>query len=303
LQARSILTQQRKSEPVKHNYFIAPPGKRVRLKNYDPAFTGKFQSEQEAQKRMREDCETLSILQDKFLAQGTHALLLIFQAMDGAGKDGTIKHVMSGVDPQGCAVTNFKRPAEKELKHDYLWRFISELPERGQIGIFNRSYYEEVLVSRVHRKRMDEQCLPPEVQKSKNLWRQRFTQINNFEQYLSENGIIPVKIFLHLSKEKQRERLLERTTLVEKRWKFSLDDIEDRALWDEYMKAYEDALTHTNTPRAPWHIIPADHRWFSALAVAELVVHKLRTLKLRYPHPSGEHRKELEKGKRMLRRE
>lgn len=252
---------------------------------------------------MREDCEALATLQDKFLAQGTHALLLIFQAMDGAGKDGTIKHVMSGVDPQGCAVTNFKRPAEKELKHDYLWRFIRELPERGQIGIFNRSYYEEVLVSRVHRERLDEQCLPPEVQKSKHLWRLRFTQINNFEQYLSENGIIPVKIFLHLSKEKQRERLLERTTLVEKRWKFSLDDIKDRALWDEYMRAYEDALTHTNTPRAPWHIIPADERWFSALAVAELIVHKLHALKLRYPHPSDEHRKELEKGKRMLKHE
>jgi PPK2 family polyphosphate:nucleotide phosphotransferase len=288
---------------LKPHYFIAPPGKRVRLKDYDPAFTGEFHSEQEAGARMRADCETLSLLQDKFLAQGTHALLLIFQAMDGAGKDGTIKHVMSGVDPQGCAVTNFKRPAEKELKHDYLWRFIHELPERGQIGIFNRSYYEEVLVSRVHRDRLDEQCLPPGVQKSKSLWRQRFNQINNFEQYLSENGIIPVKIFLHLSKEKQRERLLERTKLVEKRWKFSLDDIEDRARWNEYMKAYEDALTHTTTRKAPWHIIPANHRWFSALSVAELVVHKLRALKLRYPHPSDEHRKELEKGKRMLRRE
>lgn len=288
---------------MKHNYFIASPDEKVRLKDYDPAFTGKFQSEQEASARMRADCETLAVLQDKFLAQGTHALLLIFQAMDGAGKDGTIKHVMSGVDPQGCAVTNFKRPAEKELKHDYLWRFIKELPERGQIGIFNRSYYEEVLVSRVHSDRLDEQCLPPDVQKSKSLWRQRFTQINNFEQYLSENGIIPVKIFLHLSKEKQRERLLERTTLVEKRWKFSLDDVEDRAHWNEYMKAYEDALTHTTTRHAPWHIIPADNRWFSALSVAELVVNKLRALKPRYPHPSDEHRKELEKGKRMLRHE
>ena len=288
---------------MKPHYFIAPPGKRVRLKDYDPAYTAKFRSEQEASARIREDCEALAVLQDKFLAQGTHALLLIFQAMDGAGKDGTIKHVMSSVDPQGCTVTNFKRPAEKELKHDYLWRFIQELPERGQIGIFNRSYYEEVLVSRVHSDRLDEQSLPPGVQKSKSLWRQRFTQINNFEQYLSENGIIPVKIFLHLSKEKQRERLLERTTLVEKRWKFSLDDVEDRAHWNEYIKAYEDALTYTTTRHAPWHIIPADHRWFSALAVAQLVVHKLRALKLRYPHPSDEHRKELEKGKRILRRE
>jgi PPK2 family polyphosphate:nucleotide phosphotransferase len=288
---------------LKHHYFTVPPGKRVRLKDYDPAFTGSFQSEEDVKERVREDCEMLSVLQDKFLAQGRHALLLIFQAMDGAGKDGTIKHVMSGVDPQGCVVTNFKRPSEKELKHDYLWRFIRELPERGKIGIFNRSYYEEVLVSRVHRDRLEEQCLPPAVHKSKNLWRQRFTQINNFEQYIAENGIIPVKIFLHISKEKQRERLLERTTLIEKRWKFSLDDIEDRGHWTKYMKAYEDALTHTSTSYAPWHIIPANERWFSALAVAELVVHKLRTLKPRYPHPSDEHRKELEKGKRMLKRD
>jgi PPK2 family polyphosphate:nucleotide phosphotransferase len=287
---------------LKHHYFIAPPDKRVRLRDYNPAFTGGFQSEQEALARVRADCETLSRLQDKFLAHGTHALLLIFQAMDGAGKDGTIKHVMSNVDPQGCTVTDFKRPGQKELKHDYLWRFVKELPERGKIGIFNRSYYEEVLVSRVHPERLDEQCLPPAVRKPEKLWRQRFNQINHFEQYLSENGIIPVKIFLHLSKEKQRERLLERTTLVEKRWKFSLDDVEERAHWNKYMKAYEDALTHTSTRHAPWHIIPADHRWFSALAVAELVVNKLRALKPRYPHPTAEQREELAKGKRKLSR-
>lgn len=286
-----------------NNYFIVPPGKKVRLEDYDPAFTGKFQSEEDARERLRADCEMLAVLQDKFLAQGRHALLLIFQAMDGAGKDGTIKHVMSGVDPQGCKVTNFKRPSEKELKHDYLWRFIRELPERGQIGIFNRSYYEEVLVSRVHSERLEEQCLPTRVPQSKNFWRQRFKQINNFEQYLVENGIIPVKIFLHLSKEKQRERLLERTTLIEKRWKFSLDDIKERGHWDDYMKAYADALSHTNTRQAPWHIIPADTRWFSALAACELVIHKLRALKPRYPHPTDEHRQELEKGKRMLKRE
>ena len=288
---------------MKHHYFIVPPGEKVRLKDYDPAFTGSFQSEEDARERMREDWEALAVLQDKFMAQGRHALLLIFQAMDGAGKDGTIKHVMSGVDPQGCTVTNFKQPGEKELKHDYLWRFVKELPERGKIGIFNRSYYEEVLVSRVHPESLSEQCLPPSVEESKNLWRRRFTQINNFEKYLSENGIIPVKIFLHLSKEKQRERLLERTELAEKRWKFSLDDIKERGYWNKYMRAYEDALSHTNTRQAPWHIIPADHRWFSALAVAELVVHKLRSFKPRYPHPTDEHREELEKGKRMLTRE
>ena len=288
---------------MKHHYLVAPPGAKVRLKDYDPAFTGAFQSEEEARDRVSADCETLAVLQDKFLAQGKHALLLIFQAMDGAGKDGTIKHVMSNVDPQGCAVTNFKRPGERELKHDYLWRFVRELPERGQIGIFNRSYYEEVLVNRVHPERLDEQSLPPRVRKSKSLWRQRFRQINHFEQYLSENGIVPVKIFLHISKEKQRERLLERTRLVEKRWKFSSDDVEERGHWDKYMKAYEDALTETSTRHAPWHIIPANHRWFSALAVAELVVHKLRALKTRYPHPTDEHREELAKGERKLMRE
>lgn len=280
-----------------------PAGQKVSLKNYDPAFTGEFQSEEEASAKIREDREALPVLQDKLLAQGRHALLLIFQGMDGAGKDGTIKQVMSSVDPQGCTVSDFKQPAEKELKHDYLWRFVRELPERGKIGIFNRSYYEEVLISRIHPERLDEQCLPPGVPQTKKLWRQRFAQINNFEQYLSENGIITVKIFLHLSKAKQRERLLERMTLAEKRWKFSLDDVEDRAHWNKYMKAYEDALTHTTTRQAPWHIIPADHRWFSALAVAELVVDKLEALKLRYPHPTDKQRLELAKGKRKLRRE
>lgn len=284
---------------MNHQYFTVPAGEKVRLKNYDPGFTGKFRSEAEAAAKLRATCETLAVLQDKFLAQGRHALLLIFQAMDGAGKDGTIKQVMSSVDPQGCTVTDFKRPADRELKHDYLWRFVRELPERGRIGIFNRSYYEEVLVSRVHPERLGEQCLPLPL-RQKKLWRERFTHINHFEQYLSENGIIPVKIFLHLSKEKQRERLLERMTLAEKRWKFSLDDVEDRAYWNKYMKAYEDALTHTSTPKAPWHIIPADHRWFSALAVAELVCHKLRALKLRYPHPTKEERRDLAKAKRKL---
>jgi PPK2 family polyphosphate:nucleotide phosphotransferase len=288
---------------LKHRHFAARPGARVRLKDYDPDFTGGFESEEEAQGRIREDCETLAVLQDKFLAQGKHALLLVFQAMDGAGKDGTIKHVMSSVDPQGCKVTNFKRPGEMEVKHDYLRRFVLELPERGQIGIFNRSYYEEVLVSRVHPERLDEQSLPPGVRKSKGLWRQRFRQINDFELYLAENGILPVKIFLHISKEKQRERLLERTTLAEKRWKFSPSDVEERGHWDQYMRAYEEALTRTSTRHAPWHIIPANHRWFSALAVAELVVRKLRALKVRYPHPTDEERRELAKGRRKLLRE
>jgi PPK2 family polyphosphate:nucleotide phosphotransferase len=285
---------------LRHNYFTVAPNERVSLKKYDSSFTGEFGSEEEARERTSADCRALASLQDKLLAQGRHALLLIFQAMDGAGKDGTIKHVMSSVDPQGCSVTNFKRPGERELKHDYLWRFSLELPERGRIGIFNRSYYEEVLVSRVHPERLEEQCLPPLSGRPANMWRSRFRQINDFEGYLSENGILPVKVFLHISKEKQRERLLERTQLAEKRWKFSLDDIKERAHWDAYMKAYEEAMTHTTTRRAPWHIIPANNRWFSALAVAELLLDKLRALKLNYPHPTVKQRTELAKGKRML---
>jgi PPK2 family polyphosphate:nucleotide phosphotransferase len=288
--------------PNQH-YFVARPGERVSLKRYDPAYTGGYKDEGEAAGRVRQDYEALAALQDKLLAQGRHALLVIFQGMDGAGKDGTIKQVMSSLDPQGCAAADFKRPGERELKHDYLWRFVRELPERGRIGIFNRSYYEEVLVSRVHPERLAEQCLPPAARRSGSLWRTRFRQINDFELYLSENGILPVKIFLHVSRAKQRERLIERTTLAEKRWKFSLDDVRERGRWGKYVRAYEDALSQTTTRHAPWHIIPADNRWYSALAVAELLLDRLRALKLRYPRPTGEQREELAEGRRMLKSE
>ena len=270
-----------------HN-LIVPPGKKISLRDYDPAATGTFTSEKEAKEKIRQDCATLAELQDMLLAQEKHALLLVFQGMDGAGKDGTIKHVMSSVDPQGCSVAMFERPAAKELKRDYLWRFARQVPERGQIGIFNRSYYEEVLSTRVHPERLEEQNVPASIRDSKDIWRQRFNQINNFEQYLSENGIIVMKFFLHLSKEKQRERLLERLELPEKKWKFSMTDIEERSHWEEYARAFEDVLNETSTPWAPWHIVPADHRWFSALAVAELVVSQLKALNLRYPEADDE---------------
>ena len=249
-----------------------------------------FDDEETARNKITADSDTLALLQDKLMAEEKRALLLVFQAMDGAGKDGTIKHVMSAADPQGCRVAMFKKPSEEELKHDYLWRFTRELPERGQIGIFNRSYYEEVIVSRVHPELLKEQNLPPDAPTPARLWRQRFEHINNFEKYLVENGTIVIKIFLHISKAKQKERLLERMTLTEKRWKFSLDDIEERGHWNKYMKAYENAFTHTSTRHAPWHIVAANQRWFSALAVAELVVARLQSLKLRYPHPTDEER-------------
>jgi PPK2 family polyphosphate:nucleotide phosphotransferase len=237
------------------------------------------------------------------MAEERQSLLLIFQAMDGAGKDGTIKHVMSSIDPQGCVVTLNEKPGATELKHDYLWRFVRNLPKRGQIGIFNRSYYEEVLSTRIHPERLEDQQLPPRIRDSKGIWRQRFTQINNFEQYLTENGVHIMKFFLHLSKEKQRERLMERLEVPEKKWKFSMNDVAERGHWDEYMDAFEDTLTRTSTRDAPWYIVPADHRWFSALVVAELVVAKLKSLNLRYPAVSSDGKKEMEKARKLLARE
>ena len=283
--------------------FRVPAGKRVRLESYDPAFTGGFESREEAEAKIRSDCESLAKYQDKLLAEERQSLLLIFQAMDGAGKDGTIKHVMSSVDPQGCVVTINEKPGATELKHDYLWRFVRNLPKRGQIGIFNRSYYEEVLSTRVHPERLEDQQLPPRIRDAKNIWRQRFRQINNFEEYLSENGIHVMKFFLHLSREKQRERLLERLEAPEKKWKFSMNDVTERAMWDDYMSAFEDAITRTNTSRAPWYVVPADHRWFSALVVADLVLDKLKSFKLRYPHVSSDGKKEMEKARKLLARD
>lgn len=285
---------------MNHQEFLVRAGERVRLKNYDPAFTGKFKDQAEAEAKIARDCESLAQQQDKLMAEETQSLILIFQAMDGAGKDGTIKHVMSAIDPQGCKVTLNEKPGATELKHDYLWRFVREMPKRGQIGIFNRSYYEEVLSTRIHPERLADQQLPMRIRNAKNIWRQRFTQINNFEQYLTENGIHVVKFFLHLSKEKQRERLLERLEVSDKKWKFSMNDVTERARWDEYQRAFEDALTQTSTKAAPWYIVPADHRWFSAGVVAELVLDKLRSLKLRYPQVSSDGKKEMEKARKIL---
>lgn len=287
---------------MNHDQFIVPPDKKIRLKDYDPGFTAEFESKEDALTQLREDVLRLAEYQDVLYAQDTYALLIIFQAMDAAGKDGAIKHVMSGVDPQGCQVFSFKAPSSEELDHDYLWRNMRALPERGRIGIFNRSYYEEVLVVRVHPEILSAQRLPPEA-KEKNIWKKRFEEINDFEHYLVRNGIVVLKFFLHVSKEEQKRRFLKRITTPEKNWKFSVSDVKERAFWDEYMKAYEEVFNHTSTSWAPWHIIPADHKWFTRAAVADIIVAKLKSLNLKYPVVTEAHRQELLKAKELLENE
>jgi PPK2 family polyphosphate:nucleotide phosphotransferase len=284
---------------IDHSKFIAPPGKKIRLKNYDTKYTGEFKSREEAETKLQRDILRLAKYQDVLYAQNTYAMLLVFQAMDAAGKDGTIRHVMSGVNPQGCQVFSFKGPSAEDLDHDYLWRCQKCLPERGRIGIFNRSYYEEVLVVRVHPEFLAKQQLPPKARK-KNIWEKRFEEINNFEGYLARNGVITLKFFLNVSKDEQKKRFLDRINRPEKNWKFSINDAKERGHWDAYMKAYEEVFTHTSTRAAPWHIIPADNKWFARAAVADIVVSKLKALKLEYPNVTEAHRQELLKAKALL---
>jgi PPK2 family polyphosphate:nucleotide phosphotransferase len=260
-----------------------PPGKKIDLKrDYHPGFTGTWMKKREAKETLAEGIRQLAEMQDKLYAQDDYALLMILQALDAAGKDGTIKHVMSGVNPQGVDVHSFKAPSGVELDHDYLWRNLVVLPRRGHIGIFNRSYYEEVLVVRVHPEILAGQKLPPAL-KDKGIWRRRFEEINAFEKYLVQNGIVVVKFFLYVSKEEQKERFLERALLPEKNWKFSAADMKERERWDDYIAAYEDVLSHTSTEWAPWYIVPADHKWFARLAVAGVLHHVLKSLDLAYP--------------------
>jgi PPK2 family polyphosphate:nucleotide phosphotransferase len=287
---------------MNHDRFLVPPDKKIQLKDYDPNYTGEFENKEQAESKLREDVLRLASYQDVLYAQNTYALLIIFQAMDASGKDSTIKHVMSGVDPQGCQVFSFKSPSAEELDHDYLWRSAKSLPERGRIGIFNRSYYEEVLVVRVHPEILNSQQLPPEA-KTKNIWQRRFEEINHFERYLTRNGIAVLKFFLNVSKEEQRSRFLKRINTPEKNWKFSLNDVNERRFWDDYMAAYEDMFNHTSTEKAPWYIIPADHKWFMRAAVADVIISKLESLKLSYPTISEEHRQNLLKAKAILEQE
>jgi PPK2 family polyphosphate:nucleotide phosphotransferase len=287
---------------MNHDHFLVPPGKKIQLKDYDPDYTGEFENKEQAEVKLREDVLRLASYQDVLYAQNTYSLLIIFQAMDASGKDSTIKHVMSGVDPQGCQVFSFKSPSAEELDHDYLWRSMKSLPERGRIGIFNRSYYEEVLVVRVHPEILSAQQLPPEA-KTGDIWQRRFEEINHFERYLTHNGIVVLKFFLHVSKEKQRDRFLKRINTPEKNWKFSLNDVKERKHWDDYMAAYEDAFNHTSTAEAPWYIIPADNKWFMRTAVADVIITKLASLNLSYPTVSETHRQNLLKAKEMLEKE
>lgn len=280
---------------------LVKPGTRVKLKDFDPSFTGKLKKS-EAKELLPIGIEQLATFQDILYAQNIYALLLVFQAMDAAGKDSTIKHVMSGINPQGCQVFSFKQPSTEELDHDYLWRSFKALPERGRIGIFNRSYYEEVLIVRVHPELLQKQQLPPQA-KHKQIWSQRFEEINNFEKYLVDNGIIVLKFFLNVSKEEQKKRFLERIDRPEKNWKFSVSDARERAHWNDYMQAYEDAITHTSTDWAPWHIIPADHKWFTRLAVAHFIEEKLRSLNLTYPEVEPHHMERLQEAKVLLENE
>jgi PPK2 family polyphosphate:nucleotide phosphotransferase len=281
--------------------FRVTDGDRFRLKDFDPKNTLGFKSEDKprAREALANGVEALARLQDLLYAQDQWAVLLIFQAMDAAGKDGAIKHVMSGVNPQGCQVSSFKSPSAEDLDHDYLWRCLKVLPNRGHIGIFNRSYYEETLVVRVHPEFLARQKLPPELL-SRHIWKERFQDIRCFERYLTRNGIVIRKFFLHVSKQEQRRRFLERIEKPEKNWKFSASDAREREYWNEYMKAYEDMIRNTATRDAPWYVVPADNKWFTRVVVAAAVIEALASLDLHYPRLGKEKLKELAAARRAL---
>jgi PPK2 family polyphosphate:nucleotide phosphotransferase len=282
--------------------FRVTKGKDFRLKDVDPDDTLDFTKEADksrSKEALARGITALAELQDKLYAQDKWAVLLIFQAMDAAGKDGAIKHVMSGINPQGCQVYSFKSPSAEDLDHDYLWRCMKCLPNRGHIGIFNRSYYEEVLVVRVHPEFMAKQKLPPELV-GKSIWEERFEDIRNFEQYLARNGIIVRKFFLHVSKKEQKQRFLDRIEDPLKNWKFSSNDANERDYWDDYMKAYEEMIQETATKHAPWYVVPADNKWFTRVVVALAVIDALASLDLAYPEVDELKLKELAAAKRKL---
>ncbi|PYV94294.1 MAG: hypothetical protein DMG89_25800 [Acidobacteria bacterium] len=274
-------------------------GDKFRLKDFDPQDTGEFKSKEEAKGLLEKSVAHIEELQDKLYAQDRWCLLLIFQAMDAAGKDGAIKHVMSGINPQGCQVYSFKAPSNEELDHDYLWRTTRNLPERGRIGIFNRSYYEEVLVVRVHPDVLEHEKIPAKL-RSKDTWKERFQDICSFERYLSRNGTVIRKFFLNVSKKEQKRRFLARLQEPEKNWKFSPEDVREREHWDDYMQAYEDMIRNTATKHAPWYVVPADNKWFTRLVVAAAIVETLEGLKLSYPEVDPQKRKELQAARKAL---
>jgi PPK2 family polyphosphate:nucleotide phosphotransferase len=285
------------------NRYCVDEAEKFRLADRDSGDTGGLDiDKREAKDLLAEGIDRLSDLQERLYAQDRWALLAIFQAMDAAGKDGAIKHVMSGINPQGCEVHSFKRPSDEELDHDFLWRSFRRLPERGRIGIFNRSYYEEVLVVRVHPEALAREKLPDELV-GKDIWNQRFKDIRAFERYLTRNGTRVVKFYLHLSKAEQKRRFLERLDTPSKHWKFSVADLSERQLWDKYMFAYEDMIRNTSTPEAPWYVVPADNKWFSRIVVAAAMVEALQSLDLKFPTVRGAARRDLEGARQMLRAE
>ena len=278
---------------IDSEHFRVRPQKKLRLRHLPTFVTPFFKSKKQYRSLLQQHIEKLSALQSLLYASNRHAVLLIFQAMDAAGKDGAIQHVMSGVNPQGCQVFSFKHPSTEELEHDFLWRTTRCLPERGRIGIFNRSYYEEVLIVRVHPEILHSEGLPGHLVKDKTIWQERFRSIVDLENHLDRNGTRIVKFFLHISKDEQRKRFLKRIDEPKKNWKFSVYDVAERKLWGDYMKAYEDCMSATSTPRAPWFVVPADDKLNARLIISQIVVDTLAALKLTYPEQTKERLAEL----------
>ncbi len=279
---------------------MVAPGSKVQVsKDFDSSSTAGTKNKKQGQELLEEGVQLLSRYQGRLAAQSTWGVLVVLQALDTAGKDGVIRHVMSGVNPQGVSVHSFKVPSAEELAHDYLWRYASRLPARGEIGIFNRSHYEEVLAVRVHREFLDAQKLPPQ-ERGHGVWKRRFREINNWERYLSDNGLKVVKLFLNLSKEEQRRRLLRRIDLPDHNWKFSQADVAERGFWDDYQHAFSEMLSHTSTEWAPWYVIPADHKWYARIATAAVIVDTLIGLDPRYPTVDDAQREELAKARKDL---
>lgn len=274
-------------------------GRKVLLKKHPTDSTGGL-DENQAERMLADGVRQLSKMQERLFAQNTYSILIIFQAMDAAGKDGTIRHVMSGINPQGCQVFSFKAPSAEERDHAYLWRSMKAVPERGRIGIHNRSHYEEVVIARVHPEILQGQQLPDHIKTDERIWQQRFAQINDFERYLAENGTVVLKFFLHVSREEQKKRFLERIKDPAKNWKFSAVDVRERGFWKDYMKAYEDVFTHTSTTSAPWHIIPADNKWFMRVAVAAVIAETMEGLTLDYPMLSAAQKRDLADARKKL---
>ncbi|MBN8585833.1 MAG: polyphosphate kinase 2 family protein [Ignavibacteria bacterium] len=290
----------------KDDNLLVKPGKKVRLNNFDTKYTGGFKDKEDAAEMLAKDITRLAELQDMLYAMNKYSLLVVIQAMDAAGKDGTIKHVMTGINPQGCSVTSFKQPSAEELQHDFLWRINKAMPKRGMIAIFNRSHYEEVLVTRVHPEYILGQNIPgiDSVDKiDKKFWQKRYDMINNFEKQAYENGTVILKFFLHVSKDEQKKRFLARIEEPDKNWKFSASDVKERQLWDKYMEAFEQAIENTSTEYAPWYIIPADRKWFMRAAVGDIIVGTLEKMDLAYPTLSEKEMLELQAAKELILKE